>query len=270
LTLNFVVVPAWECAVPKAPVTSKSRIRTGSRHAVKPSRGGRAAVARTPRSATRASAQAAPRWQRRKAERPGEILAAALQQFVEHGYASTRLADVARRAGVTKGTMYRYFDSKEALFKAVVRESVIPLVEAFESEVARADADATKLLIAFGRNWMEHVYRQPVGGLAKLITAEAANFPELARFYHTEVIDRTVKALRSVLERGIARGEFRPMDVDSAVRVLRSPLILTTIWKYSMLKCETAPVDDERFLETYLDMMLRGVLVAREVEAPHA
>lgn len=252
--------------MPKAPPTPTVRTRARARAR----RGPAARSARPARPASRSALHAAPRWQRRKAERPGEILAAALQQFVEHGYASTKLADVARRAGVTKGTMYRYFDSKEALFKAVVRESVVPRVEAFESEVAKADTGATQLLIAFGRGWMDHVYRSPVGGLAKLITAEAANFPELARFYHAEVIDRTVRALRLVLERGMARGEFRRMDVDSAVRVLRSPLILAAIWKYSMLKCETTPIDEERFLETYLDIMLRGMLVAPATEASHA
>jgi AcrR family transcriptional regulator len=177
---------------------------------------------------------------------------------------------VARRAGVTKGTMYRYFDSKEALFKAMVRQAVIPHVEAFEAEVSKPDTSAGELLVKFGSGWMERVYRSPVAGLAKLITAEASNFPELARFYHDEVIDRTVRSLKRVLERGMERGEFRRLDLNAAVMVLRAPLILAAIWKHSMLKNETARMDEARFLETYLDMMLRGVLAAPGTETSHA
>jgi AcrR family transcriptional regulator len=212
----------------------------------------------------------APRWHRRKEQRPGEILAAALEQFVERGYAATRLEDVARRAGVTKGTMYRYFDSKTDLFRAVVRSSVVPQIEAFERTITESRGDSSELLTCFANGWMEAIYRTPVAGLAKLVTAEAGNFPELARLYQDEVIERAVRAVKRLLERGIERGEFRPIDVEAAAFVLRAPFILASIWKHSMNRLEANRLDERRFVETYLEMMLRGLLAAPAREAADA
>lgn len=212
----------------------------------------------------------APRWHRRKEQRPGEILAAALEQFVERGYAATRLEDVARRAGVTKGTMYRYFAGKTELFRDVVRSSVVPQIEAFERVIAESQGDSRELLVCFANGWMDKIYRSPVAGLAKLVMAESANFPELARFYQDEVIERAVRAVKRVLERGVERGEFRPMDVDAAAFVLRAPFILAAIWKHSMNRLESHRLDERRFVDTYLEMMLRGLLVPPAAEGPHA
>jgi AcrR family transcriptional regulator len=209
-----------------------------------------------------------PRWQRRKQQRPGEILSAALDLFVERGFAATKLEDVAQRAGVTKGTMYLYFDSKEALFKEVVRQTIVPHIADFEQLAASRDDPARDLLAAFARGWMERFYGMPVAGLAKLVISEATNFPELARFYHEEVIDRAARVLASVLERGIANGEIRPLDVDYAIRVLRAPLIFAAVWKFSLMRNETCVIDPNRFLETYLDMMLNGVLATHDAEKP--
>ena len=213
---------------------------------------------------------AAPRWHRRKEQRPGEILAAALEQFVERGYAATRLEDVARRAGVTKGTMYRYFAGKTELFRAVVRGSVVPQIEAFERAIASSDGPSHALLVHFADGWMERVYRSPIAGLTKLVVAEAANFPELARFYQAEVIERAVRAVKQVLERGIERGEFRDIDVDAAAFVVRAPLILAAIWKHSMNKLEPNRFDERRFVDTYLEMMLQGLLSPANPERAHA
>ena len=217
----------------------------------------RARVRRTTRRPVRSSA---PRWSRRKELRPGEILAAALEQFVERGYAATKLEDVARRAGITKGAMYRYYDSKEALFKAMVLEMVVPHVEHFEREVSSSSASARDLLTAFAHGWVERVYSSPVSGLAKLMVAEASNFPDLASFYHEEVIARSARALTRLLERGVQRGEFRPLDMQSAVVILRAPLILMAIWKHSLLRCDPKILDESRYVETYLDMMMNGLL----------
>ena len=214
--------------------------------------------------ASRATRHPAPRWRRRKEQRPAEILAAALDQFIEHGYAASKLEDVARRAGITKGAMYRYFDSKEALFKAVVRQSVLPQIEAFERIASQSGTSARELLAEFAHGWVERIYRTPIAGLAKLVTAESANFPELARFYKGEVIDRTARALQSVIKRGIERGEFRPLDVESAARVLRAPLVMMSILRRSGVLCGLDAADEERYFETYLDLMLNGLLARPE------
>jgi AcrR family transcriptional regulator len=211
-----------------------------------------------------------PRWHRRKEQRPGEIVAAALELFVEGGYAATKLEDVARRAGVTKGTMYLYFESKEALFKAMVRQTLIPHIEVLEQQLEHVEGNTRDLLISFVRGWIDKVSNSPVGGLSKLIISEAANFPELARFYHAEVIDRGARVVQSMLKRGIERGEFRDLDVEEAARVLRAPLILFGIWKHSMVRTETCVLDDARYVEAYLDMMLHGLMRAPAEERPHA
>jgi AcrR family transcriptional regulator len=211
-----------------------------------------------------------PRWHRRKEQRPGEIVAAALDLFVEGGYAATKLEDVARRAGVTKGTMYLYFASKEELFKAMVRQTVVPQIEILEQQLEHVEGSTRDLLVSFARGWLERVSNSPVGGLSKLIISEAANFPELASFYHTEVIDRGARVVQNMLRRGIERGEFRKLDVEEAARVLRAPLILFGIWKHSMVRTENCAVDDARYIEAYLDMMLHGLLREPGEERPHA
>ena len=236
-------------------MASRSRITTKS-----PRRPGSPTQARRVQGARRARRAIAPRWSRRKELRPGEILAAALEQFVEHGYAATKLEDVARRAGITKGAMYRYYDSKEALFKAMVRETIVPRLEEFERLASTSSESARDLLVAFARSWFEKVLTSPMAGLAKLMIAESANFPELARFYHDEVIARSGRILTSVVERGIERGEFRKLDPAYTVMILRAPLILRAIWKHSLLKCDDSVMDDDRYLETYLDMLRNGLL----------
>lgn len=243
--------------------------RAASGLAAPPARAHRSGSARRAAGSPRGAA-AEPRWHRRKEQRPGEILAAALEEFVERGYAATRLEDVARRAGVTKGTMYRYFAGKSELFQAVVRSSVVPQIEAFERVIAESQGDSRELLVRFANGWMEKIYRSPVAGLAKLVTAEAANFPELARFYQDEVIERAIRAVKRVLTRGIERGEFRPVDVDAAAFVLRAPFILASIWKHSMNHLESHRLDERRLVETYLEMMLRGLLASPGREAAHA
>ncbi len=202
-----------------------------------------------------------PRWQRRKQARPGEIEAAALDLFVERGFTATKLEDVARRAGVTKGTMYLYFDSKEALFKAVIRGAVVPLLERGEQLIEAHRGSARELLRDFIRGWWQSIGESRVSGLPKLIIAEASNFPELARFYHDEVVARGRRLLGRVIERGVASGEFRAVDTPYALRVLGFSVIFAAIWKHSMGACEVEPFDFERYLDAHIDLALNGLLV---------
>ena len=131
-----------------------------------------------------------PRTRRRKAARPSELTAAALGLFVEKGYAATRLDEVAARAGVSKGTLYLYFDSKEALFKAVITMGIGPVMERGEALFAELRHDPVALLRALLGGWWEMVGATELAGIPKLMIAEARNFPDLARFYYDEVISR--------------------------------------------------------------------------------
>src|ERR1700694_754526 len=155
--------------------------------------------------------KALPRWQRRKEARPAEIVAAALDVFVERGFATTKLEEVARRAGVTKGTVYLYFESKEALFKAVVRETIVPIFARGEQMVAQHHGSAADLFSELVRKWWELIGETSLSGIPKLMMAEAGNFPVLARFYYDEVISRGQRLMARALERGVESGALRAL-----------------------------------------------------------
>src|SRR5207245_677623 len=165
------------------------------------------------RRGDRTSSEPVARWQRRKEARPGEILAAALACFKERGFAGTRLEDVAAKAGVTKGTIYLYYSSKEELFEAVVRGEVVPNLDRLEAVLAES-APAEVFCDRRFSFWVTTVASSPLSVIPKIVFAEAGNFPELARFFLEAVPHRVLGLLASILRRGIARREFRPVDVD--------------------------------------------------------
>ena len=208
-----------------------------------------------------------PRWERRKDARPQELLEAAIDLFVERGYAATRLEDVARRAGVSKGTLYLYYENKEELFKAVVRSSIVPVIGEAEVSVAEFEGHSADLLRHLIHSWWQRLGATKASGIIKLVTAEADNFPELACFYQDEVIKRGTAAMSGMLERGIARGEFRPLDVNLMTQVLIAPMLMLITWKHSVAPCERSELDPLAFLDTFLDVALNGLLPP--ASAPH-
>src|SRR5256712_188261 len=191
--------------------------------------------------------RAKPRWKRRKEARPGEIVAAALELFAERGFAATKLAEVARRAGVTKGTLYLYFDSKEALFKAMVRETIVPVIAQGEALARSFTGSARELFERLVREYWRLVGETALAGIPKLMMAEAANFPELARFYYDEVVTRGHRLMASVIERGVAHGEFRPVDVPVAAELAMSPLMHATVVRQSFAVCMPEGFDVRKY-----------------------
>lgn len=207
-----------------------------------------------------------PRWHRRADERPQELLDAALEVFVERGFAAARLDEVARRAGVSKGTVYLYFSSKEDLLKALVESAIVPELEHVEA-LARAHAGSSRaLLIAMVEAMWRSIALSPLSGIPKLMLAESGNFPELSRFFLEAVIQRHWAALRRVLEEGMAYGEFRRLPADLAVRIFIAPMMMAVFWKHSFMPLETTPLDMERYFALALDMMLAGI--AAQAEQP--
>jgi AcrR family transcriptional regulator len=203
-----------------------------------------------------------PRWERRKDARPQELLAAALDLFVERGYASTRLEDVARRAGVSKGTLYLYFTNKEELFKAVVRENIVPALGEAEDIISTYEGHSADLMRCVVLGWWERLGATKVSGIIKLVMAEAGNFPDLARFYQEEVIARSTSMMVSMFDRAMARKEFRPIDVNVMTQVLIAPILMLITWKHSVGPCDMGHLDPMTFLEAFLDMALHGLLPA--------
>src|SRR6058998_345476 len=212
----------------------------------------------------RRSRKARPRWQRRKAARPAEIVTAALDVFVERGFAAARLEEVARRAGVTKGTLYLYFKNKEALFKAVVRQTIVPVIAQGESTARSFRGSARELLEQLVREYWRLVYETSLAGIPKLMMAEASNFPQLARFYYDEVVTRGQRLMGGVLERGIRDGEFRPVDVKVAVKLAMAPLVHAASWRHSFALCTREDFDVAKYIDSHLDIFLRGIAKHRE------
>lgn len=212
------------------------------------------------------------RRQRRKEARPSELAAAALSLFIEKGFAATRLDEVAARAGVSKGTLYLYFDSKEALFKAVIEEGVLPLFDEMEAKLETLKDDPERLLRELLLGWWQKVGQTDLGGISKLIIAEAGNFPEVARYHHEAVIVRWMALLGRAIDIGIERGVFRPLDVPTLRQLVFFPLLMLSVWKNSMASCVagcTAPdLVSETYFDTYFDMIFRGLLVAPREESP--
>jgi AcrR family transcriptional regulator len=194
-----------------------------------------------------------PRWERRKDARPAELMAAALDLFVDKGYAGTRLDDVAARAGVSKGTLYLYFANKEELFKAVVRENIVRNIDQAAAAVAAHQGPSDRLLHDLVQAWWATMGLSKASGISKLMLAESGNFPEIATFYHDEVIHPAHRVMERAIERGIARGEFRPVDVETFTRVLVAPIVMLMLWQHSFGLCCNEPIDPQRYLATHID-----------------
>lgn len=211
-----------------------------------------------------ADATAPAKRARRKEARPGELLAAALALFVEKGYAATRVEEVAQRAGVSKGTLFLYFANKEELFKAVVRENLAGHFPVWNSELEAWSGDTPELLRYALQQWWERVGSTPVAGITKLMMSEAANFPELAAFYESEVMAPGRSLVQRILQRGADRGEFRPIapaDMQHAVYAVLAPMLFLMSWKHSFGAC-AAPIeliDPVRYLEQQARILLHGL-----------
>ena len=199
--------------------------------------------------------------ERRKEARPGELLQAALELFVEKGYAATRAEEVATRAGVSKGTLVLYFSSKEDLFKAVIQSNLSRHLMAWNQEFEGFEGSSADMLAYGLTSWWTQIGSTLAGGITKLVMSEAQNFPEIAAFYQEEVIKPGNAMIHSILERGVQSGEFRDMDLAQAVHIIVAPMIFLMMWKHSMGACAASAkiVDPEQFIHIQVDVLLHGM-----------
>lgn len=200
----------------------------------------------------------APR-RRRKDARPAELLAAALELFVRKGFAATRLEDVAGQAGVSKGTLYLYYDNKEALFKAVIQEGILPVIAENEAIAARHTGSGFELLERLLDNWWTRIGQTAYAGIPKLMVAESHNFPDIARYYYEQVISRGRALVGLALERGMRSGEFRPLDVPTTIDVIIAPILMLLIWRHSFACCQDENSDPARYLGIHLTLLRQGL-----------
>lgn len=204
-----------------------------------------------------------PRRQRRKAARPSELLAAALECFVAKGYAATRLEDVAEQAGVAKGTLYLYYENKESLFKAVIQEGILPVVAENEAIAADHNGNSFELLEKLLDNWWRRIGCTAYAGIPKLMVAEARNFPEVATFYYEQVIGRGRAVVGMALEQGMRSGEFRRLDVQTTIDVVIAPILMLLIWRFSLACCQDEGSDAALYLRIHMDLLHQGLRAAQ-------
>lgn len=195
------------------------------------------------------------RWKRRKEARPDEILDAALAQFTEKGFSATRMVDVARAAGISKGTLYLYFTSKEAIFCQVVQERITPQLDQVESLVnsyAGTQADLLKQLI---NGWWMGVACSSLSAIPKIVIAESGNFPELAQYFTENIVTRSRHLFARVIRRGMETGEFNYYEADTTARLVIAPLVQATVWMHSL-----KPYDDAAGTQNYLQLHTEFIL----------
>ena len=198
--------------------------------------------------------------QRRKDARPHELLEAALTLFVEKGFAATRAEEVARRAGVSKGTLYLYYPSKEELLKEVIRHNVVnQIVEGME--IVRAfEGSSSELLAHVLQLWWERVGETRASGILKLMMSEVRNFPEIAQFWVDEVIAPADSMIAEIIQGGIDRGEFRQVKVEDVVHALVAPLLVLVMNKQSLGACVAgAKLDPRAVIAAQIDLVLHGL-----------
>lgn len=200
-----------------------------------------------------------PRGRPRKVAGPEELLAAALRVFSERGFAASRLEDVAREAGISKAALYLYFESKQAIFEALVRSAVVPNVERLEAMVAAGQGSAADMLRHLVHAIARIVVDSDLSAFPKLIIAESSNFPDLAKLYRSAVIERVLGLIASIVRRGIAGGEFRPTDPDLAARLVIAPLLLSAIWKTCFARHDRKRFDPAPLLKLHVDTLVRGL-----------
>lgn len=207
------------------------------------------------------------RRERRKAERPGEILDAAFEEFVQHGYAATRLEDVAARAGVTKGTIYFYFDTKERVFDEMIRHVSRPVFAELNAFIATLEGPfRARLRSLLGFLYQRIAEDRTSRETFRFLVAEGSRFPDLVQRHDEEFMDPFVSRLREMVEAGIKAGEFRATSAINFPEIIFSPMLLLTVWR--LLFDKRQPIDVNAFIDAHFDLLMRGLADAHGASAP--
>lgn len=191
--------------------------------------------------------------------RRADILLAARDVFNARGYSGTRMDDIAKASGISKAALYLQFDSKEALFQALVVE----LIETMLPQAAPADfgdLPASAILRQFIGFMSIRLTEPGMAFVPRVIIGEGANFPDLARFYHDHVISRGMGIVERIIDHGIARGEFACVDVPQACRTVIGGVLIAAIWKTTFEPVGAVPIEPDSMAQTHADTVLNGLL----------
>lgn len=199
-----------------------------------------------------------PRYQRRKEDRPQEIANAAFEVFAEKGYSATRVEEVAKRAGVSKGLTYLYYKTKEELFKAVIKNVIGRRVDALVEVIAGVEGSSEQFMRGPMADFMKQVPGSPVAIVIRLLLSEGPRHPDLLDFYWTNVASKGLAAITRVVERGVKRGEFRKSAVSELPQLILAPMLVGVIWKLLFAK---RSLDTDKLIDTQIDMVIAYIRV---------
>ena len=209
------------------------------------------------------------RWRRLPEERPAQIIEAALAIFGERGLAAARLEDIAKRAGLSKGTIYLYFPNKEELFREVVRRTVIPKLEQREQTYLTATGSAIEVLDSFMRTFWISIRSSGFAPMFRLVHAEIHNFPDLAAFYAEEVVSRSHKLITALIAKGVKSGEFRDVDPGVAARTLAATFVMHGLWcTHPEHFAGVASKTDEQVLDELIAFIHQALLPGDQATSP--
>lgn len=206
---------------------------------------------------------AAPKWRRRADARPSEIVEAAYQVFSEKGFAAARLDDIARRAGVSKGALYLYFETKQDLFEAVVKDAVAPNIGTIEAFALGFPGPVEQLLRLMMPRIAELANQSGIGKVIKMVIGESGNFPEIARIWHDDVIAKGLGVLIKIIEQAQTRGEIRAGDARQHALSIIGPLLTAVIFRETFVPAGAKPFDIPSLMQQHLDNVLPGLLTSR-------
>lgn len=205
-----------------------------------------------------------PRFRRRKEDRPEEITRAALAAFAEKGFAATRVTDVAKRAGVSKGLLYLYFRTKEELFKAVIKSFVAPRIDALQVAIDETELSAEEYLRGPFLDFARQIPKSPARVLMRLMIAEGSKYPDLTAWYWENVVAHGLAALKKLIARGVKNGEFRRSALDEFPHLLVSPVLLSIAW--SLVFEPHHKLDTDRFIEAHIELVLDAIRISPDRE----
>lgn len=199
---------------------------------------------------------------RRKEARPAEIVEAALAEFVDKGFAGASVQSIAKRAGVSKGTVFVYFETKQDLFKAVVRANLSAPLDSWRNLTRNHTGSTRELVVMSLHQWWTDVGSTPAAAISKLLMQEAANFPDLAAFYQAEVVEPGIAHMRYILQQGVDRGEFRATDLTLTCMNIFSPLLFLAMWQQAMGDknpiCGPS-IEPRAFIDNHASLLLDGI-----------
>lgn len=202
-----------------------------------------------------------PKFQRRAEDRPREICAAALAVFAEKGFAAARLDEIAKRAGVSKGTLYLYFKDKEELFRAVVRDTVSPNIDQVRGAIMAADLPFAQIAPMFLAKLSSVAATMPLGSVVKMVIGESGNFPELAKVWQEQVVSKALGVMIGLIEKAQAKGEVRPGDPRFHAFSLMGPMLMGLMYREVLQPAGGAPIEIEALARQHAETVLKGLLM---------